>query len=709
MATTARPKASSPKDSALRPHFLMCGAGAFDVRYVINPWMEGHVGRVDPAQAAREWNTLRSALARHVDVTVVEPPAGLPDIVFAANAALAIGRRAVPSRFSRPERQKEEESHRRWLRDLGLEVHELPEGVYFEGAGDALLDRSAPRLWVGYGQRTALEAAEFLQQTFDIEVVPLRLVDERFYHLDTCLAPLGDGRVIYYPPAFDERSRRVIEDLVPADGRIAVNERDAHRFACNLIVVGRQLILNDCSDELEQLLAAWNYNITRVPLSQFLMAGGAAHCLVLPLEAELPAERPRPRGAFARRVVTLEGHVIDSGLLARIMDRITELGGSFQTLEFRIGQRREDPSFVRLAVHAPGEEEMGRILHEAIEMGARLEDLGARSARLVEVEKDGVAPEDFYGTTIYPTDVLVDGRWVRCTHQRMDGTIVVDGIGTANPTARVTLIRDLRRGQMVVVGIEGLRVHTRAREKEDEEFKFMSSSVSSERRVETAVEQIAWEMMQVRARAGRIVVVAGPVVVHTGGVPYVCELIRRGYIQVLLSGNALAVHDIERAFFGTSLGVDLKRGVVVHGGHRHHLMAINRIRRCGSIAEAVAQGVLTEGIMHECVRHGVAFSLAGSIRDDGPLPDTRMDLVEAQAEHASLLQVADMVLMLSSMLHSIGVGNMTPAGVRLVCVDINTNVATKLADRGSMEAIPVVTDVGLFLNLLVRRLNDLGG
>jgi lysine-ketoglutarate reductase/saccharopine dehydrogenase-like protein (TIGR00300 family) len=204
-----------------------------------------------------------------------------------------------------------------------------------------------------------------------------------------------------------------------------------------------------------------------------------------------------------------------------------------------------------------------------------------------------------------------------------------------------------------------------------------------------------------------VVVTAGPVVIHTGGSQHLARLIREGYVQALLGGNAIAVHDIEQSMMGTSLGVDMKRGVAVRGGHRHHLKVINLIRRCGSIAAAVEQGILTQGVMYECVRNNVPFSLAGSIRDDGPLPDTQMDLLQAQQEYAQLLEGADMILMLSTMLHSIGVGNMTPAGVKMVCVDINPSVVTKLSDRGSVESVGVVTDVGLFLSLLVQQLDKL--
>jgi lysine-ketoglutarate reductase/saccharopine dehydrogenase-like protein (TIGR00300 family) len=280
--------------------------------------------------------------------------------------------------------------------------------------------------------------------------------------------------------------------------------------------------------------------------------------------------------------------------------------------------------------------------------------------------------------------------------------------------ARCTLFRYLKAGDRVVTGSKGVRTVRKTESRDvrgappaEHEFSFMGAGVSSERRVELSVDQISWEMHRIRERDGKIVVVPGPVVIHTGGGEHLAWLVKAGYVQALLGGNAVGVHDIEQALLGTSLGVDLKLGSSVEGGHRHHLRAINTIRGCGSIAKAVEQGVLTRGIFYECVRKGVPFSLAGSIRDDGPLPDTQMDLVRAQEDYARLLRGADLILMLSTMLHSIGVGNMTPAGVKLVCVDINPAVVTKLSDRGSVESVGVVTDVGLFLNLLAHRLREL--
>jgi len=274
----------------------------------------------------------------------------------------------------------------------------------------------------------------------------------------------------------------------------------------------------------------------------------------------------------------------------------------------------------------------------------------------------------------------------------------------ADGTPVCTLMRDLRCGDRVVCGIDGIRIHSARTRKAQEEFAFMSSGVSSERRVEVAVDEIARDMQEVRTRGGRTVVVAGPVVIHTGGGPYLSQLIRAGYVQALLGGNAIAVHDMEQAVFGTSLGIDLAKGTGVHEGHKHHLRVINMVRGAGSIRAAVEKGLVSGGVMYECVRANVPFCLAGSIRDDGPLPETEMDLVKAQTQYAELTRGADIVLMLSSMLHSIGTGNMTPAGVKLICVDISPAVVTKLADRGSIESVGIVTDVGLFLNLLVSRL-----
>jgi lysine-ketoglutarate reductase/saccharopine dehydrogenase-like protein (TIGR00300 family) len=355
---------------------------------------------------------------------------------------------------------------------------------------------------------------------------------------------------------------------------------------------------------------------------------------------------------------------------------------------------------------------LANLLGQLIELGASpVEPQHTGDVRFETVSADGVAPEDFYVTTIYPTEVQLGGQWVRVTGQRMDGCIVIDNGDPERPAAKVRLLRDLRCGERVVVGVDGIQTVRKSESRDQRgirstpaaEFAFMGAGVSSERKIELVVREIAWELDRIRDRGGKVAVVAGPVVIHTGGGEHLAALIRAGYVQALLGGNGIAVHDIEQALLGTSLGVDMNRGTLVQGGHRHHLRAINTIRRCGGIAAAVHQGVLRSGIFYECVRAGVPFSLAASIRDDGPLPGVFTDMIEAQRDYARLIEGAEMILMLSSMLHSIGTGNMTPAGVKLVCVDINPAVVTKLADRGSIESVGVVTDVGLFLSMLVQQ------
>jgi lysine-ketoglutarate reductase/saccharopine dehydrogenase-like protein (TIGR00300 family) len=319
---------------------------------------------------------------------------------------------------------------------------------------------------------------------------------------------------------------------------------------------------------------------------------------------------------------------------------------------------------------------------------------------LKAAEQDRCVPDDFYSTTNHRTHVRLKGRWVEVGKQRMDAVIVVSGV-----TAACRKLRDVKAGEQVVCGHVGIRVTPEFKERDRLGFAFMSNDVSSERRVEGSVSRIAQMMREVKGGGGRIAVVAGPVVVHTGGVEHFATLIRQGFVDVVLAGNALAVHDIEYALSGTSLGIDLVAGAPVEQGHRNHMAAINTINRAGSIQAAVDQGVLKSGVMYECVKNGVEFVLAGSIRDDGPLPETMMDLIEAQERYASALSNnVHMVLMLSSMLHSIGVGNMLPSWVRVVCVDINPAVVTKLSDRGSQQTVGVVTDVGLFLHRLAEAL-----
>jgi lysine-ketoglutarate reductase/saccharopine dehydrogenase-like protein (TIGR00300 family) len=688
--------------------FLMCPPDHYDVDYVINPWMEGNIHKSSRDRAVEQWQKLHYILKDRTLVDLVEPQPGWPDMVFTANAGLVLGKNVVLSRFYHKERQGEEPYFKQWFESQGYTVYELPKDLPFEGAGDALLDREGRWLWAGYGFRSELDSHPYLAKWLDIEVVSLRLVDERFYHLDTCFCPLAGGYLLYYPAAFDAYSNRLIEMRVAPEKRIAIAEPDAVNFACNAVNIDRVVVMNKASDDLKKRLAEAGFEVVETPLTEFLKAGGAAKCLTLrvtePVRAEVHANAP-----VESRTIRMEGHLLDSGLISRALDLIMANGGSFQVLNFNLGEQRQSTSSADVKVSAPSHDLMEEIMTQLIDLGAVAPPQEVCDTNLEPVTQDGVAPDDFYVTTIYPTEVRVNGQWIKVQNQRMDGAIAITHTPEGS-SARCKVLRDLKVGEQVVVGVEGIRTvrKTESREQRNtQEFSFMASGVSSERRVELVVEQIAWELRQLRDRGGKVVVTAGPVVIHTGGSQHLARLIRDGYVQALLGGNAIAVHDIEQSLMGTSLGVDMTRGVPVRGGHRHHLKVINLIRRYGSIAAAVEQGVLTQGVMYECVRHNVPFSLAGSIRDDGPLPDTQMDLLKAQAEYAKLLEGADMILMLSSMLHSIGVGNMTPAGVKMVCVDINPSVVTKLSDRGSVESVGVVTDVGLFLSLLVQQLDKL--
>jgi lysine-ketoglutarate reductase/saccharopine dehydrogenase-like protein (TIGR00300 family) len=686
---------------------LMCPPDFYDVDYVINPWMEGNVHRSSQERAQQQWQGLYHLLKELAVIDLISPALGVPDMVFTANAGLVLGKKFVLSRFFHPERQKEEPYFKQWFLEHDFEVFELPADLPFEGAGDALLDRGGNWLWAGYGFRSELDSHPYIAKWLDIEVLSLRLIDPRFYHLDTCFCPLSGGYLLYYPPAFDAYSNRLIELRVPQSKRIVVAEPDALNFACNAVNVGQTVVLNKASDSLKQRLCQLGFTVQETPLWEFLKAGGAAKCLTLKL-TETPVPSQSDRLTVESRIVELHGHLLDSGIINRALDLITENGGSFQVLDFKLGVQKHSTSSAKIKVSAPAPDILATILRQLIEMGAVPADQTGRCAQLAPVVQAGVAPDDFYVTTIYPTEVLVDGTWIRCQNQRMDAAIAISTSATGEITATCKLLRDLVIGEQVVVGVDGIRTAHKAEARDKpQEFSFMGSGVSSERRVELVVEQIAWELRQIRDRGGKVVVTAGPVVVHTGGAPHLAYLIESGYVHSLLGGNAIAVHDMEQAMMGTSLGVDLQRGVSVRGGHKHHLKVINLTRRYGSIANLVKAGLLTSGVMYQCVMQNVPYVLAGSIRDDGPLPDTEMDLIKAQQRYAEQIRGADMILMLSSMLHSIGVGNMTPAGVKMVCVDINPAVVTKLADRGSIESVGVVTDVGLFLSLLVQQLKKL--
>jgi len=398
-----------------------------------------------------------------------------------------------------------------------------------------------------------------------------------------------------------------------------------------------------------------------------------------------------------QEVVEAEGHLIDSHLMERIFDTVVEYNGKFDVEEFRIGRTNADKSYLRLRVETQDAADMQQVLSQLLGLGCTPADTG--DADLITVDRDCCAPEDFYSTTNHRTLVRHKNQWVEVANQRMDAMIVMDG-----GRAACRRLRDLRKGDRVVIGMRGIRVEPESKERDRLAFAFMSNEISSERQLETAVRQISTLMAQMRAEGKKIVVVAGPVVVHTGGAAALASMISGGWVQALLAGNALGVHDIESALLGTSLGVRQSDGRQEEHGHRNHMRAINAVYHAGSIAKAVEAGRLKSGVMYECVKAGIPFVLAGSLRDDGPLPDTITDMNRAQDAYAEQLKGAGLVLCLGSMLHSIATGNMLPSWVKIVCVDINPAVATKVSDRGTGQMVGVVTDVGQFLGTLASAL-----
>lgn len=398
-------------------------------------------------------------------------------------------------------------------------------------------------------------------------------------------------------------------------------------------------------------------------------------------------------------VVEAEGHLIDSHIMEMIFDTVVEYDGRFEVERFHIGKTNSEPSHLRLKVSAPTPAQLDKMLSQLLMLGCAPVEGG--DAEWFRIERDRCAPPEFYSTTNHRTMVRRDGQWHEVRRQRMDALIVWKDGG-----AYCVRLRDIRAGDLVVSGMRGIRVIPESKERDRLSFAFMSNGISSERQVETAVRQTANLIRHCRENGQKVVVVAGPVVVHTGGVAPLSALIRDGWIGAILAGNALGVHDAEAAMIGTSLGIRMSDGRQDEHGHRNHMRAINAIYHAGSIAAAVEQGVLTKGVLFECVKNQVPFVLAGSLRDDGPLPDTITDMNAAQDAYAEQIQGAGLVLMLGSMLHSIATGNMLPSWVKTVCVDINPAVATKLSDRGTGQAHGVVTDVGLFLEMLRRFLSE---
>ena len=396
--------------------------------------------------------------------------------------------------------------------------------------------------------------------------------------------------------------------------------------------------------------------------------------------------------------VEIRGHIIDSLILPRVLDEIVEAGADYRIERFEVGKSHDDPSFARIDISAE-RDVLDRLLGRLADLGAEQPDTG--DAHLVSADMDGVFPDGFYSTTNLPTQVRIGDEWVWVSGPEMDCGIVV-----SDRNARTMPMSEVRSGDRVVCGHGGVKVHPieRPRGGTGQTFSFMSSEISSEKPQGLMVQRIAEMMRSVRADGRKILWVLGPAVVHTGSVDAFCALIRSGWVDVAFAGNAIATHDSEAAIFGTSLGVSLEEGIPTEFGHEHHIRAINAVRRAGSFENAVASGLLSSGVMYHLVTHGVDYVLGGSVRDDGPMPGVITDVLEAQREMRKRVPGLGMAVMVSTMLHSIATGNLLPASVPIVCVDINPAAVTKLVDRGSIQSVGMVTDVGLFIRQLADAL-----
>lgn len=404
---------------------------------------------------------------------------------------------------------------------------------------------------------------------------------------------------------------------------------------------------------------------------------------------------------MASSIVELSGHIIDSLILPKVLDLIVNLGGDFEILQVQVGHRRTDRSYAQILVEAKSSDVLDQILARVREHGALSLDEGEGSVQLESAPQDGVFPEGFYATTNLATLIRLGEKWLEVQLPEMDCGIRVD---VSRKRAESVPLHRVKKGDLTVVGHRGVKILPVERQVPHEVFEFMSSSVSTERPKGLLIREIAESMKKVRRDGGKILVVAGPGLIHTGASQNLVEMIERGYVQILFGGNGLAVHDIETALYGTSLGVYLDKKLRATEGHEHHLWAINKIRRAGGIKQAVEQGILTQGVFYTCIKNGIDFLLAGSIRDDGPLPDVITDVLEAQDLMREKVRTVSFVLMLATTLHAIATGNLLPASVKSVIVDINPSVVTKLADRGTFQAMGLVTDVEPFLRELCRHL-----
>ena len=403
--------------------------------------------------------------------------------------------------------------------------------------------------------------------------------------------------------------------------------------------------------------------------------------------------------------VIVEGHIIDSLILPKVLDEVLAAGAKFEIMDFNVGVLHEDTSFARIQVTTDTEEALDELLGKLQQHGANPED--AEDVRLEVAEHEGSFPKGFYSSTNLDTELRVDGDWVPVAHTEMDCGIVLEEGG-----ARTIAMTDVRPGMKIVMAGKGIRVIPLAKPQgaDRQNFEFMSSDVSSEKPKALLVEQVANQMREVKESGRRILWVAGPACVHTGSAPDMCALIRAGYVNALFAGNGVAAHDIESNMFGTSLGVYLEQGIPAEHGHEHHIRAINEIRKHGSFRAAIDAGIFNDGIVYNLVQNDCEYLFGGSVRDDGPLPEVESNMIEVQRKLREIIwgeggeDLIGYCIVVGTMLHGIATGNCLPASVPLVCVDINQATVTKLMDRGSFQSMGIITDVGLFIRELAHQL-----
>lgn len=404
----------------------------------------------------------------------------------------------------------------------------------------------------------------------------------------------------------------------------------------------------------------------------------------------------------AQETVILQGHIIDSLILAKVLDTILMMGGNFDLSEVQIGTTRQEASRATIMVRAASQTLLAEII-------TAIQPHGASVARETDCTIEpapaaGVFPDGFYATTHLPTHIRLQGHWVDVQAIEMDLGVRVEPTKTS---ARAIPMNDVQPGDLIVTGRGGIRVLPLQRPPERDVFSFMEAQVSSERPHGPIIADIARRMRVLRESGGtqgKVLLAGGPAIIHSGGRDALTWLIESGFVHVLFCGNALAAHDMEAHLFGTSLGYGLSAGHTMPHGHEHHLRTINRIRAIGSIEQAVRSDVITRGIMAACVRQQVQVVMAGTIRDDGPLPGVITDSIRAQAAMRAALPGVKLALLVASTLHAVATGNLLPATVPTVCVDVNPAVPTKLADRGSFQAVGLVMDAASFLRDLAREL-----